>query len=250
MKSKWHNQIKLLNYIAATDKFRIIFLLTIFLALYGGIVLGISTNNFIDSILIPLQFPIFNIFMFALLFLNTLNTCSIFNKEFSFYIIRLNTKKKYVYELLKTVLSVNLLLLVLFFLIFFIILNLFKLGNIEIHTFQNYSISNLSYVVFYLFRYICFAMIICLISVILFINFKEKLTLLLDSIFLIGFMLIRLDIGIRNIVPFLPWYYFSGVEYASFINEVCYSLLYLLVMEFIFILCYKFTIKRGKMEIV
>ena len=55
------------------------------------------------------MFDIFNIFMFLILFINTLNICTTFDNEFSFYIIRLNNKKRYIKELLKNVLIFNIL---------------------------------------------------------------------------------------------------------------------------------------------
>ena len=66
MKVKCH-KMDVLNYMISTEKFKVIFILIIILALYGSVVLGVSSYNFLDSILIPLQFGLFNIFMFILL---------------------------------------------------------------------------------------------------------------------------------------------------------------------------------------
>ena len=63
MKIKMRNQIKILNYITSKEKFKALFVMITILSLYGSIILGVSEDNFIDSILIPFQFPIFNLFL-------------------------------------------------------------------------------------------------------------------------------------------------------------------------------------------
>ena len=244
-----HNQLKILNYIASTERFKAIFAMTVILSLYGSIVLGVSTDNFIDSIFIPFQFPIFNVFMFSLLLLNTLNTCSIINKNFSFYILRLQNKKKYCIELLKSVILVNLFLLCLFFLFFFIVLNIFKLGKIQIHNYQNYNVTNLIYVIFYLFRYIFIAIGLTMFSALLFLNFKWKITLVIDGIFLAMFLLIPIDMEIKNHFSLSIWSYFTNTMYSTFLTEISFSLLFLCILEGFVLLLFHFTYRNKRMVI-
>ena len=65
-----------------------------FTLLLGGFILGVSVDNFFDSILVQFQFSIFNIFLFTLVFFNNMNACSIFKNDFTFYIMRLKNKKE------------------------------------------------------------------------------------------------------------------------------------------------------------
>ncbi len=241
-----HNQLKILNYISSTNRFKIIFMMMIILSLYGSFVLGISSNNFIDSILIPLQFPIFNLFMFALLFFNTLNTCTCFDKKFSFYILRLETKSNYIKELSKTTLILNIFYFLLFFIFYFIVLNIFKLGNINIHSYQNYLVNNLTYVIFYLLRYIILSLLITTIVTICYINFKEKIAMIISAIFMVGFMLTPLSATVKSNFTIIPWNYFINIEYSSFITEISFSTLFILIIELVIILIYRLTLLNKK----
>lgn len=96
MKNRYRNEIQILNYVTTTEKYKGIFFTSFILSLYGGFVLGGSVDNFFNSILVPFQFSIFNIFLFSLVLLNNINVCSIFKNDFSFYIIRLKNKKEYI----------------------------------------------------------------------------------------------------------------------------------------------------------
>ncbi|CDA80865.1 unknown [Clostridium sp. CAG:594] len=246
MKAKMHNQMKILNYISSTNKFKVIFMMMIILSLYGSIVLGISEENFIDSILIPFQFPIFNVFMFALLFFNTLNTCACFNKEFNFYIIRLKTKANYIKELCKTTLVLNVFYYILFFLFYFIVLNIFKMGNMNIHSYQNYSVNNLFYIIFYLLRYIIISLLVTIITTICYINFKEKITMFVSSIFIAGFIVMPLDVSVRSNFTIVPWNYFINVNYASFVTEISFSILFILILELIIFIIHHLTLANKR----
>ncbi|MCM1370967.1 MAG: hypothetical protein NC181_03655 [Clostridium sp.] len=249
MKSKIHNQIKIFNYIVSTERFKIIFIMTIALALYGGFVLGESAENFIDCIILTFQFFMFNIFMFALLFLNTLNTCSTFTKDFANYIIRLKTKKTYVKELLKNSIVLNLFHLLIFLILYFTILNFKRFGFFGIHNYNNYEINNLIYMIFYVFRYVIYAVLITIVSALIFVNFKDKITMLLNSIFLVGFGMHSFDVTIKNYFSFNIWDYFNETYYSSFMTELSSSILFLLIIEIIIMIVYKVTIKNKKMVI-
>ena len=73
MRNKLRNDFKILDYITSNEKYKAIFFVSMIVVIYGTLVLGIASDNFFDSILIPFQFPIFNILIFSLLFLNNLN---------------------------------------------------------------------------------------------------------------------------------------------------------------------------------
>lgn len=245
MKTKWHNQKKILNYITSNERFKIIFVMSIVLAIYGGVGLGISAGNYVDAVLTCFSFNIFNIFMIALLFLNTLNTCSIFDKKFSFYTIRLENRENYLREVVKTTILVNLFFLLIFFLLYFMALNVFNFGQINTYKFMNYNVSNFVYMLFYVTRYIIISLLICSISSLVFVNFKERIMLLFDFIFLSGFML-EFATGINRSISFLPWHYFVIVKYPSFMTEVSYSMLYIFILEIVYIIIFGITIRNKR----
>ncbi len=250
MKNKMHNQIKILNYISSKEKFKILFIMIAILSLYGSIVLGVSEKNFIDSILIPFQFPIFNIFFISIVFLNTLNTCSCFNNDFSYYILRLDNKKKYLKEMTITSIVLNLYIILLFFVMYFMVLNIFKLGFFQIHIFQNYNVNNLLYTIFYLIRYIIIILIINMILVLIFLTTKLKISLFVISSFLIGFLINPISGSIRETFTFNIWNYFINMKYAAFINEFSYSILFIFILEIIFYALYKILSNNNRWSVL
>ncbi len=249
MKVKCH-KMDVLNYMISTEKFKVIFILIIILALYGSVVLGVSSYNFLDSILIPLQFGLFNIFMFILLFINTFNTCTTFNKNFSHYIMRLDNKKNYVKTMLKNTIFLNLYFFLLFFILFFALLFLFKAGHIEIHSYQNYVINNLIYVLYYVIKYIVLAIFITSFSALSYLYFGGKITLLFNTLFLVGFTAIPFYDSIFNYPTLIPWHHFMGISYSSFLTEIASTALLLFVLELLFYGFYTFIIKKGKIIIL
>ena len=245
MKNKTHNTYQILNYFASTDRYKIILILTIILCLYGSFALGLNVT-FTSSILNTFMFDIFNIFMFLILFVNTLNICTTFDNEFSFYIIRLNNKKRYIKELLKNVLIFNILHLIIFFLIYFTIkcFMTYELGSYTLY--QNYNISNNLYLIFYLGRYIILGLLFCVIESLIYINFKTKIVCIFNSLFIMGFLLSSSSDMIFNKFLNFPWSYYNNIKYSSFSMEVLYSCIYILILVIISFLLYKFIFKKKE----
>ena len=250
MKNKYHNELKILSYIISTEKYKVIFFCSLILALYGSLVLGITADNFLDSILIPLRFPIFNIFMFAIIFVNNINTCTTFQNDFSFYIIRLKSKKEYIRTLIRLTIYMYLFHILVILLFIFIIFLLTTFKNIAIYTYQNYTINNLIYTCFYLIRYIIFGLLLTIISSLIYINTNEKVILTLDFIFLIFFLDMDFFLlqGKEN-MPLLIWSYFTYTFYSSFSLELAYSLGMLIILESIIIILYRLSLKSKKVII-
>lgn len=245
MKNKTHNTYQILNYFASTDRYKIILILTIILCLYGSFALGLNVT-FTSSILNTFMFDIFNIFMFLILFVNTLNICTTFDNEFSFYIIRLNNKKRYIKELLKNVLIFNILHLIIFFLIYFTIKCFMTYEPGSYTLYQNYNISNNLYLIFYLGRYIILGLLFCVIESLIYINFKTKIVCIFNSLFIMGFLLSSSSDIINNKFLIFPWSYFNNIKYSSFPIEVLYSCIYILILVIISFLLYKFIFKKKE----
>lgn len=246
MKSKWHNQFVILNYITSTQRYKLVFLITLIVAFYGSFILGLSADNFVDAIYVPFQFPIFNVFLISLFILNTFNLCSIINKNFSYYIIRLKTKNNYVKELLKNTLFVNLFNLLIFFLLYFSILLFFKFGNYQVVMYQNYNVNTLFYIIFYLIRYIFIVLMICSISTLLFINFKSRVVLTLNGIFLTGLLFFEIFSWDVVTIQLLPWAYFTRILFASFSIEIFNSILVIFLLGILLYFLFLFTLKNKK----
>lgn len=245
MKNKTHNTYQILNYFASTDRYKIILILTIILCLYGSFALGLNVT-FTSSILNTFMFDIFNIFMFLILFVNTLNICTTFDNKFSFYIIRLNNKKRYIKELLKNVLIFNILHLIIFFLIYFTIKCFMTYEPGSYTLYQNYNITNNLYLIFYLGRYIILGLLFCVIESLIYINFKTKIVWIFNLLFIMGFLLSSSSDMIYNKFLIFPWSYFNNIKYSSFSMEVLYSCIYILILVIISFLLYKFIFKKKE----
>lgn len=249
MKNKYRNQIKIINYITSTDRFKLLFLLAIIFSAYAAFVLGISTDNFIDAIFIPFQFNIFNIIFFALIFLNNLNTCSTFETKFDYYIIRLQNKKKFIKEMLKNSILANLFYLLIFFLFYFMFLSLIKFGNFEIHSYLNYSINNFTYVIYYLIRYILITVLINVISTYLYLNFKTIITIGFNIIFLIGFMMISISAEPINNITLIIWNFLNQTVFSNFSLDLTSFVAFIIILEIIIIIMNKITLKNKNVVI-
>lgn len=246
MKKKWHNQIAILNYISSTERFKLLYLLGIILAAYGSFVLGVGIPSIFDSVLCTFTFPIFNIFFFAFLFLNTLNTYDTFTKKFDFYMIRLESKKKYIREILKNVLLMNLYYILIFLFLYFTFLNIVQFGKFVITSHSHYSIHNAFYSFFYLGRYLIYALLFSSIITLLLEKIGTKITSCIVGVFLFFFLIFGTSGSIQHHFIYLPWPYFDIVIYDSFSLELCYSLLYAFILEFIFLIFYRNMYQRRK----
>lgn len=250
MKSKYHNEIKILNYITSTEKYKGIFFASLILSLYGGFILGVSVDNFFDSILVPFQFSIFNIFLFTLVFLNNMNACSIFKNDFTFYIMRLKNKKEYIQAIIRITILIYLFNISIILLFIFMGLLLTTFNDLSISIYQNYTINNLVYSCFYLIRYIIFGMLLTIISSLVYVNTSDKVTLILQSLFLILILYFdSFELEARTTFSLSIWSYFRNVIYETFSLEVASSVFMAIILEIIVLILYRLSLKNKKVVI-
>lgn len=249
MKVKLHNELNIVKYIMSTPKYKAFFLFTVLLCIYGALALGVTAGDFVGSILKPFQFYLFNVFLFAICFLNNNNACSIFKNDFSFYIMRLRNKKEYV----NTELRVSSLLYSIHFIIAIMIMLACyfptTFSNVDIHSYNTYTISNVIYCVFYLFRYFVIGLLIMLISTMIHISSNEKYVIVFEMIFLFFLYYFNVYITIQDKVILNVWKYFSPVNYSTFSLEVTSSIFMILILEIIFLLIYYLINKLKRMVI-
>lgn len=249
MKNKYRNELKIINHITATERYKMVFICSIILVIYGGISAW-KIDNFFDSIMIPFRFSVFNIFMFSLLFINNMNICSTFKNDFSFYIMRLENKKEYIRELLKLTTFMYLFHMLIVLLFIFMIFLLTNFNNLDIYAYQNYTISNLTYCCFYLIRYIIYGLTIMLISSLIYINTNDKITIGIEAIFLFLFHGLSSfnSMDIKRVSLSL-WSFFMTKIYESFTYEIVSSLLMLIILEIIIMILYRVAIKNKRVII-
>lgn len=252
MKSKTHNTYHTLNAISKGEWYKSIYILTLMLAFYGGIILSANTESFTEATLVAFQFPFFNLLVFALFFLNTLYICVTFNQDFSFYIIRLGNKRKYILNLLKLIIIASIFHLLIFLMLYSMFLNLSHFGNFAIKNYFHYSVTNLVYLIFYLSRYFLILLLINALSALTFIIFNKNLTLVANSFFLAGFIPKSNYIDITNelLRSLHLWSYFDGNSLQkTFLLETFYSTFFLFILFILVYLLYKYSIKSKKWSI-
>lgn len=240
-KKKYNQQI--IDAITKTSVFKLTFIFAVVTAIYGAFALVPDTKNFFNTIIIGHTFSYFNILVFSLLAVNTINTCYQFYKNKD-YLIRLETKEKVLKELLKISLQMNILLIICFLLIYLMLVNISQFGYYSPTTIFNYNVNTSIYTIFLLLRYYLFAIVFSLINTILYVKLENKV-LLIDFLFIIMFALAPNYILQQSSFHIMPWQYFMLNNYGTFSNELMYSFLYLLILEVITLIIYKLALKRN-----
>ncbi len=245
MKKNLDNYI--IDTITRSSKFKILFILSIFLAFYGAYGLGANNKDFFGTILISFSSGYFNLGFSLLLFVNTIYFCSWFSR-YDNYIIRLHDKKSCLKQMICQGLKLNLILMICFLLIYFIFLFFTNFGYFQGSEVFNYGITSHVYVVFYLIRYFCFSCFLSLFIICFYVFLGEKKTILFSLVFFIGYIItLFLDVNLLdNSFKILPYSYYTLYDYSTFSLEIVYSILYLLLLElFFYILIYIF-LRRKK----
>ena len=240
MKSKFHSIISVLKYLLNGEQFRLTYFLTVLLAIYGVIAVGQNISSIQETLIIMFQFPFFNIFLQFIILMNTINVCSTFSNEFSFYYIRKEKKKNATIDLIILSVLYNLLFFFVLFLIMFSLCIIFKGITFNSNLYYQYSITYNTYMIFYLIRYVLITLFFTALNTILYQKFNKKI-LFLNVIFII--MLIAYPASLDGIVIInvLPWNYFTLSNYITFGNELISSLMFILLLIFINILSFKFV---------
>lgn len=241
-KKEINSTLEILNFLTNKNKFKVTIILSFLLSIYGGFILSAGIKNYFNSAILTFQFPTFNVLLFLILFINTINVCSMFDK-YEFYIIRLKDKKTYLKELIKIVVYSNIIVLSVIILTYFALLNLVEFQYLISSTFNNY-INNIAYMFFYFVRYIIIALSMSILCTLSYVKFGEKKTLFVSIVFVAFFWVIGTSLETVNSFSFLPWKYFKFVKYGSFSLEINYSLLFILLIELIICLVYKLVNTR------
>ncbi len=248
MKAKFKNDIDMLNYFASTSVFKFNFLCGLLLCLYGAFILCINQNNFIDSIIFPFQFPIFNTIFLSLFIINSLNTCYEFNKNMKFVIIRLNNIENYLKKLLKINILMNLYYLLILLLMYLGFLIFYKYDGLVIYNMDKYNINNLLYTFFYSIRYFLYLFIILLIISLFFVSLNKFIAFFVSTILLAGFHFNQI-FNFKSLFNINIWIFSYSMKYDTFYFEVISSLITFGFLIFIFVILFNYAKKSRNLVI-
>lgn len=237
----------LIDSLSKTLFFKIMVVLSFFLILYGYS-LGSKSFDFMFSLIVPYSFDFFNMMFCFLLLLNTLNIFYVVNKNYN-YLIRMENRENSA----KSLISINLIFNVIWGLTIFLLILIcnivFRSDTFRIVSFLEYNVSSLIYGCFYFIRYYFFIMLISTIFILLLSKFKKIYVYILMLIFIFGFLFVKDSFGLTyNSLRILPWEYFTYTTYSTFMLDVCYSLLYCIILELIVMFLYNINISSNKIK--
>lgn len=230
----------------STQKFVLIFLLSIIISIFGILQVAFGFNYSVGFIRI-ITFGIYLVGLLLIILLNTRNIYNIFESN-NFFIIRFGSKKKYLNELIKTVCFSNFCTIILNLLLLMIGLNLFNQNQI-VPKFEIYTIQSNYYVIFIIIKLILLILIISTINVLFFKKFNNLVVVSFNFVLYIliagfskNFVLIQ---TIKQFPLFIGDYFLINF-YSSFAFEICIFMLYVFLLLIIINVVKKLIIKNMK----
>ena len=218
-----------------TNEFRIFIFVATLVSIYGFF--ASSTSTLYETALVSSL--IFYHFRFALLILFLLSTVTvntIYQKNY-FMMCRYRNQKEYLKEKMKSILIINIVLFILSLAILLIILNLTSVHGIEILNGLRYSITNVSFLLILVVRYVLILNILSVIQLCLFERIGQKKTML---IFIVWYV-IAIYNGFRS--RFSLSSYFGYYLFSSLREELICSAAYIMILLLIAFIVYRLAIR-------
>ena len=239
----------LVDTIGKTYYFKMILILSFAVAYYGTNVLGNNGGTDIFSILLySHSINYFNVMVFLLIFLNTLNSFYVVKQNYN-YLIRIEDKKKYIKILIKTIFLVNIIWIFLFLMMFIVITLFGYVEFINLNTISYYKINIMCYTLFYLVRYYAIGLLFSMIFGLLLNKLEEKVVYFLFFIFELGLLFTVADSNPLNSLLVFPFKYFNMSLFNSFYLEICSSFIFFVILYFIFMIFYKCVSSNYKIKV-
>lgn len=229
-----------------TQKFVLIFVLSIILSFYGVLQLAYGDIYILGFFNILLNGKYVAI-LFLIILLNTNNIYAIFEKN-QFLIIRLSSKRQYLKQLLKNILFSNLWTIILNIILVMIGLNLFNQNTSNV-LLKEYNIAGWIYIVFAIIKLIVMGEFISVFSVLLYKIINNKIVVILNIVLCILIMGNPFSSDIISSIVQLPLFigsYLIYQLYSSFLFEILCFCLYFGILCIIFYILKYFVLKYMK----
>lgn len=234
MKKKWFKNKPLIDSIMNTSRFKILMFLLIALAIFAAFNFEEWERNLFSGIIYCHSNIIFILLFHAFFLLATINTCVSFY-EHDTYLIRLKSKKNVIKKLIGLVLQINGILLLCYFFIYLSLNNLIMLGSYDTKEVFNYGIKTNIYAIYIMIKFYLLAILYMVLNTTLFVILKENKTVILNVLYLIGFIIITPPTNIK--FSLIPWNYYYLLNYNTFLREIINFIIYVfLFIIFIIIL--------------
>ncbi len=239
MKRKLEDKMKFVMNSFASYKFKGIFLVLIINSLYGVFDIAIQTG-FFNGLYSIYNSPWYNAILFLCLFVNTLNICDLYKKNYS-VIIRHKTKKNHHAEMFGILLISNILVFILSLMLTCIPLFFKYLGDFSINTSIN-GINVLLYLIYHLCRYTIIISLLSLIIYCIFVLINSISSLLFSILLALSLIMYPISYTIETHFKIFFGYYLLFPQYENMTLDIHYSLLLILILVVIVTLLFQIVI--------
>lgn len=227
---------QMFSYLIKSDKYKIIYLLLVVLALYGHFILGLNIDNIWRSILLSFQFNYFNVLFFVVSFITTVHVIEAFNNQFKDVVLRLKNKKIYIYNLVFINFVMYLFNIMLFGIIYFPLVIISNFVTTKKDIILLYDIDTWIYAIYYLGRYFVVLFFINIISLLIYLNFGT-IKMYIFQLFILLLLIIEKLFG------------FNDKLYLSFSGDILISIFIIILVITVIIFLYFYLLKRRKLDI-
>jgi hypothetical protein len=230
------------------NKLKINFFFICILTIFAASVINNTSISIWSGLIQTMSWGWYCALFLLLIMFNSFNIFSELEKNYSI-LIRYENIGEFYRKSFKTILYIDI--------IIFIITVLFNLlaiyfnvsGNMGFDDFLFYNIKDITYLVFYSFRFFIICYIISIISILIY-----KLLGKTYSVLFIALSSMLLTGGVSNTSPITSvfdlrlyhGFYFSIIKYSGFIFEICMSLLYISILLVVCNILYSLIIKYKK----
>ena len=214
-----------------TNEFRIFIFVATLVSIYGFFA-SLTSTLYETTLVSSLIFYHFRFALLILFLLSTVTVNTIYQKNY-FMMCRYRNQKEY----LKEKMIINIVLFILSLAILLIILNLTSVHGIEILNGLRYSITNVSFLLILVVRYLLILNILSVIQLCLFERIGQKKTML---IFIVWYV-IAIYSGFRS--RFSLSSYFGYYLFSSLREELICSAAYIMILLLIAFIVYRLAIR-------
>jgi len=238
-----------IKYFVGTQKFKMIILVLIINALYGGFVLaqpGI-TKGYVNALFAIYTNPYFLMILLSMILLNTMYIRSLISENFE-YRIRLNDEKNYLRNLVKNVTICNSIIFIVELILILTIINLFYSSSSGIYLLKN-GINSLLYIIFFISKVYILIYFLNTINIYILKNINQYIVVIVNLIFFVSLPSdIDLYIFKNNFIEF-PLYistYFRIYPYESFMAELSSTILFVAILKIIILVIKNIKFNKNK----
>ena len=231
-----------------SDRMKVVLLILILISFIEAKFIT-SEISYINSFLYIFSDVVYLPIMIVLYVINSINTMKLFDENKS-YIIRLFSKKRYYNEVILNVLFSNFIVFVIQLCVFFVFLLIFNRNGVIIDTIGGYTITNLSYTIFFILRTFMLVQMFSLISVFLY-KMAPKILMWFFNLFVFISLMVtperegEIIESIKDVHINLGEY-LKVQQYKDFGFELEISFFYILAWIIITYIVYLITSKRIK----